>query len=131
MGFGEAVAQVFKKYATFSGRARRSEYWYFILFYSLASMAIIFIEAFAGLATLESSMSPVSGVFTLAVFLPSLAVSVRRLHDIDRSGWWTLLILIPLVGYIVLLVFFVKNGTDGPNRFGTDPKGLGSVVEEF
>ncbi len=94
-------------------------------------MAIIFIEAFAGLATLESSMSPVSGAFTLAVFLPSLAVSVRRLHDIDRSGWWTLLILIPLVGYIVLLVFFVKIGTDGPNRFGTDPKGLGSVVEEF
>lgn len=113
MGFQEAVVTVFRNYASFSGRAARSEYWWFALFSFLVSAAMTIIDGSGMLASLWS----------LLVLLPTLAVGARRLHDIDRSGWWLLIGLIPLIGIIVLIWFFVTRGTDGPNRFGADPLG--------
>ena len=127
MGFGEAIAQGFKKYATFTDRARRSEYWFFTLFYVLCSFAATIVDVSIGLS--ESGL--LGSLVGLVFLIPLISMGVRRLHDIDRSGWWMLIALLPLIGPIVLIVFFVTNGTDGPNRFGADPKGLGSVVEEF
>jgi uncharacterized membrane protein YhaH (DUF805 family) len=114
LGFGEAIKSVFGKYATFNGRAVRSEYWYFALFSILANIAASIIDAAGGSGV-------VSGLLALGVFLPSLAVSVRRLHDIDRSGWFLLLLFVPLIGAIILLIWSCQRGTSGPNRFGADP----------
>lgn len=127
MGFAEAIAQGFRKYVTFTGRARRSEYWYFMLFYMLCVIAAAVIEGATGL----SETGLLGGLIALVFLLPTITMGVRRLHDIDRTGWWMLIAFLPIVGPIVLLVFFVKNGTDGANTFGQDPKGPGSVVEEF
>ena len=107
-----------KKYAEFSGRSRRSEYWFFILFYILIAIALAFVDGAMGAAT---GFGVLSGIFALAMFIPSLAVTVRRLHDTDRSGWWILIGFIPLIGTIVMFVFMVLDST-GPNRFGPNPK---------
>ena len=99
MSFGAAIASFFSKYATFSGRATRAEFWWFFLF------------------TFLGGLIPIVGlIFALAVLIPSIAVAVRRLHDTDRSGWWLLIGLIPLVGFIVLLVFYCQESKE-PNRF--------------
>jgi hypothetical protein len=116
-----------RKYAQFSGRARRSEYWLFALFTFAVSIAITILRLIvAGPQSLENNsfdvLSLVSLAFSLAMFIPSLAVSFRRLHDTDRSAWWILIGLIPLIGAIVLLVFYCMPGTTGPNKFGADPK---------
>ncbi|MBI1684381.1 DUF805 domain-containing protein [Caulobacter hibisci] len=116
-----------RKYVQFSGRARRKEYWLFALFTFAVSMTITILRlATGGLDALESNqfdaLGLVSLAFSLAMFLPSLAVSFRRLHDTDRSAWWLLIGLIPLIGVIVLLVFYLLPGTTGPNKFGADPK---------
>jgi len=116
-----------RKYAQFSGRARRSEYWLFALFTFAVSIAITILRLIvAGPQSLENNsfdvLSLVSLSFSLAMFIPSLAVSFRRLHDTDRSAWWILIGLIPLIGAIVLLVFYCMPGTTGPNKFGADPK---------
>lgn len=104
MTFGDSISTCFSKYADFSGRASRSEYWWWFLFVFLASIA-------------TGIISPkLSGVFSLAVFLPGLAVGVRRLHDIDKSGWFLLVSLIPLIGWLLLLYWAVQEGTE-PNRF--------------
>lgn len=113
MGFGEAIQTVFSKYATFSGRASRSEFWYFALFTFLVQL----VFAIVGFAA-QNIGDILSIIFGLAVFIPSLAVGARRLHDIDRTGWWQLIMLVPLVGIIVLIVFWVMKGSEGPNRFG-------------
>lgn len=111
-----------KKYATFSGRARRKEYWIFCVCY----VAIIFIAAIVdGMMSggnPENMSSIVTSLASLALFLPLLSVSVRRLHDTDRSGWWILLNLLPFIGGLVLFVFACLEGTKGDNRFGEDPK---------
>ena len=112
-----------KKYATFAGRARRSEYWYFVLFYVLAIVALAIVDGFAGTFSEEAEIGLFSGLFVLATFVPSLAVMVRRLHDTDRSGWWVLINFIPLIGAIVLIVFTVLDSQPGANRFGPNPKG--------
>ncbi len=117
MGFGAAVRSGFSKYATFSGRARRSEFWWFYLFSILLVLAGTALDAVLG------TTGVFYGVTILAVFIPNLAVGVRRLHDIDKSGWAYLLYLIPLVGLILLIVFNCKDGTRGPNKYGADPKG--------
>ena len=104
MTFGESIGTCFSKYVTFQGRAIRSEYWWFFLFTFVASLALRFVSQSAYL------------IFFLAVLLPSLAVGVRRLHDTDRSGWFLLIGLIPLVGWIILLVFMAQESKD-PNRF--------------
>ncbi len=114
MGFSEAVKTCFNKYATISGRARRAEFWWWTLFTMIASAVLSFLEVGIGL------VGVLSGLFSLAVLIPTICVSVRRLHDLDRTGWWYLIILIPLIGFIVLLVFFISRGTEGPNRFGPD-----------
>jgi uncharacterized membrane protein YhaH (DUF805 family) len=108
-----------QNFANFSGRARRKEFWMFTLFNILISIAIGVVESALGVT---SGYGLVSGLYALAVFIPSLAVLVRRLHDTDRSGWWALLLLIPLIGSLVLLVFACIEGTRGDNRFGADPK---------
>lgn len=115
MTFGDAVRSVLTQYAGFSGRARRSEYWYFFLFNFVVSMVASVVDA--------ALHSVVLGlIVTLGLILPTLAVGVRRLHDIGRSGWWLLIGLIPLVGAIVLIVFACTDSEPGPNRFGPSVK---------
>ena len=104
------------KYATFDGRARRTEYWMFFLFYFLIALAIGFVEAFIHLGGILSIL------FVLGMLVPSLAVTVRRLHDTTRSGWWILIALIPAVGTIILLIFMVLDSTPGDNEYGPNPK---------
>jgi uncharacterized membrane protein YhaH (DUF805 family) len=113
-----------RKYATFEGRARRKEFWWFELFVFLVSFALVLAEvAVVGFdAALESSFGP-STLFTLAILIPGLAVTFRRLHDIDRSAWWMLIIIIPFIGAIILLVWNCQRGTIGANRYGPDPVG--------
>jgi uncharacterized membrane protein YhaH (DUF805 family) len=136
-----------RRYAEFSGRSRRKEYWMYILFLVIVGVIIAVVEQVLGLTDLVAGNGPITTVFSLATLIPSIAVGVRRLHDTDRSGWWMLL---PGPGYIamiaaavsmnlsmmmmagalaaicglVLLVFFLLEGTKGPNRFGDDPKGV-------
>lgn len=114
--------EVLKKYAIFSGRARRKEYWMFTLFNVIFSFALGFTDAALGLADERSGWGPIRGLYTLAVLIPSLAVSVRRLHDTDRSGWWLFIGLVPCVGSIVLLIFMVEDSTPGGNQYGANPK---------
>jgi uncharacterized membrane protein YhaH (DUF805 family) len=109
---------VLKNYAVFNGRAGRPEYWYFVLFNVVASILLTIIDAMIGAVVGFEEFALLGGIYALAVLLPSIAVSVRRLHDTDRSGWWVLIGLIPFVGVIVLIVFMVQQGTPGPNRFG-------------
>jgi len=108
---------VVKKYAVFNGRARRKEYWMFILFYVLIYIGLMLAESLVG------SPFILVTVFALGLLLPSLGVTIRRLHDTDRSGWWFLIAFVPLVGGIVLLVFMCLEGTSGANQYGPDPKG--------
>jgi uncharacterized membrane protein YhaH (DUF805 family) len=104
-----------ENYAVFSGRARRSEFWYFGLFNMLIQLGLGFFDHFLRLPLLE-------GLYALAILIPSIAVTTRRLHDTDRSGWWQLLLLIPLIGLIVLIVFEFQDSQPGPNRYGANPK---------
>ena len=120
----DAIKSVFSQYAGFAGRARRSEYWWFFLFTLILSFIAGILDGALGtsIGSGPSSTGVVGLVVGLALLLPGLAVAVRRLHDTDRSGWWLLIGLVPLVGGIVLLVFFVMGGTRGSNRYGADPK---------
>jgi len=127
MGFGRAIATTcFRKYAVFSGRASRSEYWFFALFYVLIFIPLTIVDmiAFRGSANVFSTLA------LLILFLPNLAVSVRRLHDIDMSGWFLLIEFIPLIGWIFMIVWGCQRGTDGPNRFGMGPAGA-AIPEVF
>lgn len=112
----EWYLDVLKKYVVFEGRARRKEYWMFFLFNLIIAFVIGFAEGLLGAA------GTVSTLYSLAIFLPSLAVTVRRLHDTDRSGWWILICLIPLVGPLVLLYFLVLEGVSQSNEYGDNPK---------
>jgi len=111
-----------KKYATFSGRSQRSEYWYFLLFYLIIYVVLAIIDGVTGSYSMQAGIGLLTGILSLALFLPSLAVTVRRLHDTDRSGWWILIGLIPLIGGIILIVFLAQDSTAGANRFGENPK---------
>ena len=106
-----------KKYAVFSGRSRRAEFWYFYLFAFLFTVGVQLIEA----GVTGSEDGTIAAIFTLAVVIPSIAVGVRRLHDMDKSGWWQLLNFVPFFGQIALLIWMCYPGTKGPNRFGDDP----------
>ena len=114
--------EVLKKYAVFSGRARRAEYWYFVLFNIIVAIVLSLIDTLLGTFNFMQGVGLLSGLYSLAVLIPTLAVTVRRLHDVDRSGWWIFINLIPLIGFIVLLVFAVTDGTPGSNRYGPNPK---------
>jgi uncharacterized membrane protein YhaH (DUF805 family) len=113
---------VLKKYAVFSGRARRKEYWMFVLFNLIIAIVLGIVDSMMGTVT-EQGIGLLGGLYSLAVLLPGIGVGIRRLHDTDRSGWWLLIGLIPLIGLIVLIVFFVQDSTPGENRFGPNPKG--------
>ena len=115
---------VLKKYATFSGRAQRAEYWYFLLFSTLIVIALSVIEGMTGSYNEDTGWGLLSGLYSLAVLLPSIAVGARRLHDTSRTGWWLLIGLIPVIGTIVLIVFFVLDSTPGDNAYGPNPKGI-------
>ena len=111
-----------KKYAVFGGRSRRKEYWYFVLFSSVITVVLSIIDGATGTLDSTTGLGFLSGIFALAILIPTIAVSVRRLHDIDRTGWWFLISFIPLIGTIVLLVFAVQDSTPGGNRFGPNSK---------
>jgi uncharacterized membrane protein YhaH (DUF805 family) len=114
MGFGEAIKSGFSHYVTFSGRAQRSALWYFVLFFVIVSIVTNFIDAALG------TYGIVGLLVSLALLLPYLSVWIRRLHDLDRTGWWVL-IAFTGIGTILLIVWFCMKGTTGPNRFGPDP----------
>jgi len=120
MGFTDAIKTGFQKYIGFRGRAARSEYWYWVLFVILVQIVAWLIDmTLFGFNT--TGVNPIGSILSLATLLPSLAVSIRRLHDIDRVGWWVLLALIPVIGAIVLIYWACLRGTVGANRFGPDP----------
>ena len=145
MNFWQAVASGFSNYVKFSGRAVRSEYWYWVLFDSTVSVAAILLDV----AIVKHRHGPLESVWHLVTFLPGLAVAVRRLHDIDRSGWWLalplivvgifsamlllfavrnvalpiMMVFIAICIFVVLIYWFCQPGTLGPNRYGADPFG--------
>ena len=104
-----------QNYADFSGRARRQEFWMFFLFQIIATAVAMGIDGAIG-------MPAMTAVVGLGLLIPAISVTVRRLHDTDRSGWWILVGLVPFIGGIALFVFYVLEGTPGPNRFGPNPK---------
>jgi len=115
---------VLKKYAVFSGRARRTEYWMFALFTILILFGIIILDTMTGIANKSVGFGVLTALYMVATFIPGFAVSVRRLHDIGRSAWWLLIGIVPLIGGIVLLIFTVMEGERGQNRFGANPKAI-------
>jgi uncharacterized membrane protein YhaH (DUF805 family) len=111
--------QALRKYTVFTGRARRKEYWFFVLFNILISAALGIVDSFIGT---YSGVGLFGGLYALGVLLPWIAVSIRRLHDTGRSGWWLLIWLVPFIGWIVLLIFMVLDGQPGDNEYGPSPK---------
>ena len=111
-----------RKYADFSGRARRKEYWMYALMLFVALLVLGMVETMLGLGGTVGPYGLLTIVLLLGTLIPSIAVGVRRLHDTGRSGWWMLIGLVPVVGGIVLLIFYVLDGTRGPNEYGPDPK---------
>ena len=114
--------QVLKKYAVFNGRARRREYWLFALFNLIISIVLAVIDSVTGSLSPEAGIGLLGAIYMLGVFIPSLAVTVRRLHDAEHSGWWLLIAMVPLIGVIVLLVFMVQESKPGQNQYGLNPK---------
>ena len=133
MTFGESIQTCLSKAVTWEGRASRSEYWYFYLFFLLCLFVGAMIDGVLG--TSFTYTNPMTGetqsmfygwvymLTALAFFLPNLAVFVRRLHDTDHSGWWYWFFLVPLIGVIMILIWACTRGTNGSNRFGSDPLG--------
>ncbi|AVW92837.1 DUF805 domain-containing protein [Celeribacter baekdonensis] len=119
MTFLTAIKTCFSKYITFSGRASRSEYWYFTLFTLLAAFGTLALDI---VLASNLGLPPIFyTVASIAIILPSLSVLVRRLHDVNKSGWWYFIGFVPLVGVLLILYWAVSKGTSGPNRFGPDP----------
>ena len=127
MSFTEAVRTVLSKYATFTGRAPRSEYWWFALFVFLLSIPVSIVDqtlvapAIGYESFAESTPQILSGLMSLALLLPGIGVAVRRMHDLEKSGWWILIVLIPILGVLIMIYWFVQRGTAGPNAYGPDP----------
>jgi uncharacterized membrane protein YhaH (DUF805 family) len=114
---------VLKKYTVFSGRARRKEYWMFVLFSFIVSVVLSILDRVLGLNYGPNDSSGwLQTIYGLAVLLPSIAVAIRRMHDTNRSGWWILINLIPCVGFIWFIVLAAQEGTAGDNQYGPDPK---------
>jgi len=126
-----------RNYGVFTGRARRSEYWYFALFNIIFAIVASFLDRLIGNTfTMNLSTGPMDlgygyiyVLYAVAVFIPALAVLVRRLHDVGKSGWFFLIILIPLVGIIWLLILLFTDSQYGPNKYGPNPKGIGNTDE--
>ena len=123
MSMKEAILNVLNNYANFSGRARRSEYWYFVLFYGIVVFALSTLSRIVGSESiLASIIAGISGLFSLAILVPNLAVTWRRLHDIGKSGGFYFICLIPVVGTILLLVWLCRDSEPGENQYGPSPK---------
>jgi len=119
--------KVLKNYAVFTGRARRMEYWMFVLFNVIFLIIASFLDSLLGINYVSGmgtdvGVGPIYTIYALAVMIPSIAVAVRRLHDIGKSGWWIFISLIPLVGPIWLLVLYLTDSQPGPNEYGPNPK---------
>ncbi|WP_269087168.1 DUF805 domain-containing protein [Kribbella sp. ALI-6-A] len=117
---------VLKKYVVFSGRARRKEFWIFTLVSFVVSAVLYSVDRAIG-TDYDNGSGLLSGIYSLVVLLPTLAVTWRRLHDTDRHGWWILIGLIPFIGTIALIIILALDGTSGDNRFGPDPKAADSA----
>lgn len=126
----EWFIKALKNPLNFTGRARRKEYWMFTLFVLLFSMVLGIADLLSGLMFTES-VGLLSTVFSIAMILPGLAVTIRRLHDTGRSGWWILIALVPIVGVFILLFFTILDSEQGENRFGPNPKAKAAVVPSF
>jgi len=125
MNFQQAIASGFNNYVNFSSRAVRSEFWFWALFSFILGIVATFLDyaVFADFdiwTLMDASFSPINTLVNLALILPSIAVGIRRLHDIDRTGWW-LLLLFTVIGIILLIVWYCTKGTTGSNRYGPDP----------
>lgn len=114
---------VLKKYAVFRGRARRKEFWTFIFFNLMATFVLSFLDIMMGTFNWATGGGPLSGLYGLGVLIPSVAVTVRRLHDTGRTGWWFLIGFIPVVGALILLYFMISDSQPGTNEYGPNPKG--------
>ena len=114
--------KVLKQYADFSGRARRTEYWMFVLFNMIFAIVAMILDNVLGIAMEGIGYGPLYGLYALAMLIPGLAVAVRRLHDVGKSGWMILIALIPLIGAIWLLVLMVTDSNPGENEYGQNPK---------
>ncbi len=119
--------QALKKYADFSGRARRREYWFYILFYVIILVVLTICDTIIGTTVQGAGLGILTLIYLLVVLIPTLAVTVRRLHDTGRSGWWILIQLVPIVGVFILLYFLVSDSNPGTNAYGPSPK-EGEVV---
>ncbi len=119
--------QAFKKFSDFSGRARRKEYWSFFLVNVLVTIVIILIDLALGTYSIgEERLGLLGTIYSIILIVPSIAITVRRLHDTSRSGWWILIALIPVLGALVLLYFTLLDSTPGSNEYGPNPKEIGS-----
>ncbi|NEX16604.1 MAG: DUF805 domain-containing protein [Halochromatium sp.] len=118
--------EALRKYAVFTGRSRRKEYWIFFLVNFVVVTTLLLVDQQIGMFDQETGAGLLSGIYSLALLVPSIAVAVRRLHDTDRVGWWVLLSLIPIIGSIILIFFLIQDSTAGDNRFGPNPKGIGA-----
>ncbi|MFQ5437790.1 MAG: DUF805 domain-containing protein [Paracoccaceae bacterium] len=129
MTFARSIKTCFSKYVTFSGRALRSEYWWFVLFFFIGNLVMTVLDStlFGTVTTTAGGFSastdtPIfSVIFGLALILPSLSVLVRRLHDVGKSGWWYWIILVPIVGFILLIVWLASEGSKESNQYGPAP----------
>lgn len=114
--------EVLNKYAVFNGRARRKEYWFFVLFNVIISLLLSIADGLTGTLNPLTGVGVLGGVYMIAIMIPSIAVAIRRLHDTARSGWWLLISLIPVVGGLVLLYFLVLDSDPESNEYGECPK---------
>lgn len=115
-GFVDSVRTVFSKFATFSGRAKRPEFWYFMLFNLVVGLVLFGIDG--AIVGFSATFYPISTIYALLVLIPTLAVAARRFHDMGHSGWWQLLGIVPLIGAIIIFVWCARRGEDGPNKYG-------------
>lgn len=113
---------VLRKYAVFSGRARRKEYWYFHLFNILVAFFVGVLDVVFGTFDPELALGYLSTIYVFTILIPTIAVAIRRLHDIGRSAWWLLLVFIPLIGSVVLFIFMLLDSNPGHNQYGDNPK---------
>ena len=120
-----------KNYATFTGRARRSEYWFFTLFYFIFLVVAVILDNLLGITIEDTGIGPLYFISILAMIIPGLAVTVRRLHDVGKSGGFYFIVLIPIIGSIWLLVLMATDGMPGRNQYGPNPKGIGNEVVQF
>ena len=122
VGFSKAVSRGFRNYLNFSGRATRAELWWWALFTVLPGIVLGLVDSLTDAIGMFGSLGMLRGLFQLAILVPSLALCARRLHDINRTGWWLLLWFVLVIGWIVLIVWAIKRGDKEPNKYGPDPR---------